>query len=160
VYLLDIGTSLGGMSESTPASASPTSPAGKPSAKPDAKPEKVMPRGSSTSLLFTIAVVLSSVVFALPVTVAKITEGILDSTNPDGIKDTGSGLSEHYIGPILGWGFGSLAVLLLIVIVVFALIYRRERTLDALKLPLMIVAIQILLGVFSIIFNAVAIGSH
>ena len=148
------------MSESTPASAASTSPAGKPAAKPDGKPEKVMPRGSSTSLLFTIAVVLSSVVFALPVTVAKITEGILDSTNPDGIKDTGSGLSEHYIGPILGWGFGSLAVLLLIVIVVFALIYRRERTLDALKLPLMIVAIQILLGVFSIIFNAVAIGSH
>jgi ABC-type uncharacterized transport system YnjBCD permease subunit len=148
------------MSESTPASAASTSPAGKPAAKPDGKPEKVMPRGSSTSLLFTIAVVLSSVVFALPVTVAKITEGILDSTNPDGIKDTGAGLSEHYIGPILGWGFGSLAVLLLIVIVVFALIYRRERTLDALKLPLMIVAIQILLGVFSIIFNAVAIGSH
>jgi ABC-type uncharacterized transport system YnjBCD permease subunit len=132
----------------------------RPDAKPDAKPEKVMPRGSSTSLLFTIAVVLSSVVFALPVTVAKITEGILDSTNPDGIKDTGAGLSDHYIGPILGWGFGSLAVLLLIVIVVYALIYRRERTLDALELPLMIVAIQILLGVFSIIFNAVAIGGR
>ncbi len=160
MYLLDIGTSLGGMSESTPAAANASSSAGKPVAKPDAKPEKVMPRGSSTSLLFTIAVVLSSVVFALPVTVAKVTEGILDSTNPDGIKDTGAGLSDHYIGPILGWGFGSLAVLLLVVIVVFALIYRRERTLDALKLPLIIVAIQILLGVFSIIFNAVAIGSH
>lgn len=160
MYLLDIGTSLGGMSESTSAAANASSSAGKPVAKPEAKPEKVMPRGSSTSWLFTIAVVLSSVVFALPVTVAKITEGILDSTNPDGIKDTGAGLSEHYIGPILGWGFGSLAVLLLLVIVVYALIYRRERTLDALKLPLMIVAIQILLGVFSIIFNAVAIGSH
>jgi O-antigen/teichoic acid export membrane protein len=160
VYLLDIGTSLGGMSESNPAASGPSSSAGKPVDKSDAKPEKVMPRGSSTSLLFTIAVVLSSVVFALPVTVAKITEGILDSTNPDGIKDTGAGLSDHYIGPILGWGFGSLAVLLLIVIVVFALIYRRERTLDALKLPLMIVAIQILLGVFSIIFNAVAIGGR
>jgi ABC-type uncharacterized transport system YnjBCD permease subunit len=152
------------MSESTPAAAAPqsggTSSAGKPASKSDAKPEKVMPRGSSTSLLFTIAVVLSSVVFALPVTVAKITEGILDSTNPGGVKDTGAGLTDHYIGPILGWGFGSLAVLLLLVIVVFALIYRRERTLDALKLPLMIVAIQILLGVFSIIFNAVALGGR
>jgi ABC-type uncharacterized transport system YnjBCD permease subunit len=139
------------MSESTPA-------AGKP--EQQSKPEKVMPRGSSTSLLFTIAVVLSSVVFALPVTVAKITEGILNSSNPDGIKDTGAGLTDHYIGPILGWGFGSLAVLLLVVIIVFALIYRRERTLDALKLPLIIVAIQILLGVFSIIFNAVALGGR
>jgi hypothetical protein len=101
-------------------------------------------------------VVLSSIVFALPVTVGKIAEGILDSTNPDGIKDTGAGLA--YLGPILGWGFGSLAVLLLIVIIVFALIYRRERTLDALKLPLLLVAIQILLGVFSIIFNAFSNG--
>jgi ABC-type uncharacterized transport system YnjBCD permease subunit len=153
VYLLDIATSLGGMSEST-------SSAGKPESKPESKPEKVMPRGSSTSLLFTIAVVLSSVVFALPVTVAKITEAIFAGTNPDGIKDTGAGLTDHYIGPILGWGFGSLAVLLLIVIVVFAMIYRRERTLDALKLPLIIVAIQILLGVFSIISNAVSLGGR
>jgi ABC-type uncharacterized transport system YnjBCD permease subunit len=148
------------MSESTPGKSTPSSSAAKPATRPDGKPEKVMPRGSSTSLLFTVAVVLSSVVFALPVTVAKITEGILNSTNPDGVKDTGAGLTDHYIGPILGWGFGSLAVLLLIVIVVFALIYRRERTLDALKLPLIIVAIQILLGVFSIIFNAVAFGGR
>jgi hypothetical protein len=120
------------------------------------KPEKVMPRGSSTSLLFTIAVVLSSVVFALPVTVARITEGILDSVNPDNIKDTGAGLA--YLGPVLGWGFGSLGVLLLVVIVVYVLIYRRERTLDALKLPLLLIAIQIVLGVIAIIFNAFANG--
>jgi hypothetical protein len=143
------------MSESTPAAAAPKTPAAGP---PPPKTEKVMPRGSSTSLLFTIAVVLSSIVFALPVTVSRIAEGILDSTNPDGIKDTGAGLA--YLGPILGWGFGSLAVLLLIVIIVFALIYRRERTLDALKLPLLLVAIQILLGVISIIFNAFANGSR
>ena len=135
------------MSESTSAAATPES-----------KPQKVMPRGSSTSLLFTIAVVLSSVVFAVPVTVSRIVEGILDSTNPDGIKDTGAGLA--YLGPILGWGFGSLGVLLLIVIVVYVLIYRRERTLDALKLPLLLIAIQIVLGVISIIFNAFANGSQ
>jgi len=138
------------MSETTPAAAAPrpdSSPAGD-------KPVKVMPRGSSTSLLFTIAVVLSSVVFAVPVTVGRIAEGILDSTNPDGIKDIGAGLA--YLGPILGWGFGSLGVLLLVVIVVYVLIYRRERTLDALKLPLMLIAIQIVLGVIAIIFNAFA----
>lgn len=150
------------MSETTPAAAAPRSDttAGPTSAaaKGDDKPAKVMPRGSSTSLLFTIAVVLSSLVFALPVTVAKITEGILDTTNPDGIKDTGAGLA--YLAPILGWGFGSLGVLLLIVIVVYVLIYRRERTLDALKLPLLLVAIQIVLGVISIIFNAFANGGR
>ena len=162
VYLLDIATSLGGMSESTPAAATPRSSDGKPGAgadaRPGAKPEKVMPRGSSTSLLFTIAIVLSSVVFALPVTVAKITEGILDSSNPDHIKDTGAGLA--YLGPILGWGFGSLAVLLLVVIVVYVIIYRRERTLDALRLPLLLITVQILLGVIAIIFNAFTNGGR
>ena len=44
-------------------------------------------------------------------------------------------------------------MLLLIVIVVYAMIYRRERTLDALKLPLMVVAIQIVLGVLALIFT-------
>jgi ABC-type uncharacterized transport system YnjBCD permease subunit len=144
------------MSESTPAAATPKKPE-VPSAGAG-KPEKVMPRGSSTSLLFTIAVVLSSIVFALPVTVSRIVEGVLDTTNPGNIKDTGAGLA--YLGPILGWGFGSLGVLLLIVIVVYVLIYRRERTLDALKLPLLLIAIQIVLGVIAIIFNAFANGSQ
>lgn len=148
MYLLDIATSLGGMSESTSSAGTP---------QQQSKPEKVMPRGSSTSLLFTIAVVLSSLVFALPVTVAKITEGILDSVNPDGIKNTGAGTA--YLAPILGWGYGSLAVLLLLVIIVFVIIYRRERTLDALKLPLLIVAVEIVLGVLAIIFNAFTNGA-
>ena len=115
-----------------------------------------MPKGSSTSLLFTIAVVLSSLVFALPATVSRIAEGILDSTNPDGRKDLGDGLT--YLAPILGWSFGLLGVLLLVLIVVYVLIYRRERTLDALKLPLIIVAIQIVLGVLAIIFQGFTDG--
>jgi hypothetical protein len=146
------------MSETTPAAAAPRpdSPAGPASAaaKGDDRPAKVMPRGSSTSLLFTIAVVLSSVVFAIPVTVSRIVEGILDSTNPDGIKETGAGLA--YLSPILGWSFGALGVLLVAIIAFFVVIYRRERTLDALKLPLLLVAIQIVLGVIAIIFNGFA----
>lgn len=134
------------MSESDAAPSTPT-----PSAE---KPAKVMPKGSSTSLLFTVAVVLSSLVVAVPVLFSRVTEGILDSTNPDGIKDTGAGLA--YLGPILGWSFGSLGILLVAVIVVYVLIYRRERTLDALRLPLLIVAIQIVLGVIAIIFNGFA----
>jgi ABC-type uncharacterized transport system YnjBCD permease subunit len=137
------------MSESTPAAES--APVASKPAAASGKPEKVMPRGSSTSLLFTIAVVTSSLVFALPVTVGRIAEAVLDGVNPDGIKNIGAGTA--YLGPILGWAFGVLGVLLLIVIVVYALIYRRERTLDALKLPLLIVAIQIVLGVLTLIFT-------
>ena len=146
MYLLDIATSLGRMSQSAPASSSPAS-----SSAASSSSEKFIPRGTQTSRLYTIAVVLSSVVFAIPVTIGRIVEGILDSTNPDGIKDTGAGLA--YLGPILGWSFGVLGVLLLAIIVVFAMIYRRERTLDALKLPLIVVAIQIVLGVLALIFT-------
>jgi len=142
------------MSESTPAAATPR-PAGSPAAD---TPAKVMPRGSQTSLLFTLAVVLSSVVFALPVTLSRIVEGVLDSTNPAGLDDTAAGLA--YLSPILGWGFGSLAVLLIAVIVVYVLIYRRERTLDALKLPLLLIAIQIVLGVIAIIFTGFVDGGN
>jgi len=151
VYLLDIGTSLGGMSESTPARSAAASPASPASASSSAPVTKVIPRGTSTSLLYTIAVILSSLVFALPFTVGRVVEGILDTANPDGIKATGEG--SAYLGQILGWAFGVLGVLLLVVIVVYALIYRRERTLDALKLPLMVVAIQIVLGVLTLVFT-------
>ncbi|MEZ5189707.1 MAG: hypothetical protein R2717_01660 [Schumannella sp.] len=141
--------------ESAPAasSASSASSAAGASAAAD-RPAKVMPKGSSTSLLFTLAVLASSLVVAVPVTVSRIAEGILDSVNPDRIKDTGAGLA--YLGPILGWGFGSLGVLLVVVIALYLLIYRRERTLDALKLPLLVVAVQIVLGVIAIIFNGFA----
>jgi hypothetical protein len=136
------------MSESTPArsAAAPSSPPAS-----SAPVTKVIPRGTSTSLLYTVAVILSSLVFALPVTVGRMVEGILDTANPAGIKATGEG--SAYLGQILGWAFGVLGVLLLVVIVVYALIYRRERTLDALKLPLMVVAIQIVLGVLTLVFT-------
>lgn len=136
------------MSESTPARSAAASSS--PSAS-SAPVTKVIPRGTSTSLLYTIAVILSSLVFALPFTVGRVVEGILDTANPDGIKATGEG--SAYLGQILGWSFGVLGVLLLVVIVVYALIYRRERTLDALKLPLMVVAIQIVLGVLTLVFT-------
>lgn len=118
------------------------------------KPAKVMPKGSSTSLLFTLAVILSSLIVAVPVTVSRTVEGILDSSNPAHLGDTSAGLA--YLSEILGWSFGALGVVLIAVIVLFVLIYRCERTLDALRLPLMIVALQIVLGVLAIIFSQFA----
>jgi len=88
---------------------------------------KVMPRGASTSLLFTVSVVLSSVLVALPVALWRL------------------GPAVSYI---------ALGVLLLAIIAVYVVIYRRERTLDALKLPLLIVAVQVVLGVVAIIAGA------
>ncbi len=115
---------------------------------------KVMPRGTATSRLATVAIVLSSLVFAVPITTSAVVEGLLDQINPAGVKELDNGVA--YLGEILGWSFGALGVLLVALIVVYAMIYRRERTLDTLKLPLIIVAIQIVLGVVSLIFNALA----
>jgi hypothetical protein len=134
------------MSESAAAPSTPT-----PSDAP--KPAKVMPKGSSTSLLFTLAVVASSLVIAVPLLFSRLVEGILDSTNPANVPDTSAGLA--YLTEILGWSLGSLGVLLVVIIVLYVLIYRRERTLDALKLPLLILALQIVLGVLILLFNAI-----
>jgi hypothetical protein len=116
----------------------------------------VKPARSATSgsLLNTLAVVLSSIVVALPITVGRIVEGVLDSTNPAQLTDLSAGLA--YLSQILAWSFGLLGVLLLAIIVVYVLVYRRARTLDALKLPLLILAIQIVLGVIAIIFGSFA----
>jgi hypothetical protein len=136
------------MSEPNPESTTPQSEAVTPLARSGA--------AGAPGILATVAIVLSSVVVALPITVGRIVEGILDTTNPAHLTDTGAGLA--YLSEILGWSFGALGVLLLVIIVVYVLVYRRARTLDALKLPLLILAIQIVLGVVAIIFGSFANG--
>lgn len=81
-------------------------------------------------------------------------EGLLDQINPAGVKELDNGLA--YLSEILGWSFGALGMLFVVLIAVYALIYRRGRTLDTLKLPLILVAIQIVLGVVALIFNALS----
>lgn len=112
---------------------------------------------SAQPLLYTLAIVLSSLVIPLPIFVGRLVEAILDSVNPAGLDDVTAGLA--YLREILGWGFGSLGVLLVVIVVIFVLIYRRERTLDVLKLPLMILALQIVLGVLILLFNAIINGA-
>jgi hypothetical protein len=134
------------MSEPEPASITPQSEAA-------SAPTKA-PAGAPSTALNTLAIVLSSLVVALTITVARIVEGVLDSTNPAHLTDLSAGLA--YLSQILGWSFGALGVLLLAIIAVYVMVYRRARTLDALKLPLLILAIQIVLGVIAIIFGSFA----
>jgi len=77
---------------------------------------------------------------------------VLDSVNPDHV-DVSQPLA--YLSQILGWSFGVLGVLLLAIVVVFVLVYRRGRSLDPLKLPLLVLAIQVVLGVLALIFNGI-----
>jgi uncharacterized BrkB/YihY/UPF0761 family membrane protein len=108
-------------------------------------------RGSHS--LHNTAIVLSSLVIPLPILVGKLVEAILKSVNPAKV-DVTQGLA--YLSEQLGWGFGALGLLLILIVVVFVMIYRREKTLDALKLPLAILAIQIVAGVAILLFGGIA----
>lgn len=105
-----------------------------------------------TGPLHTWAVLLSSLLIAFPMFVGRLVEAALDTSNPAGV-DVSQDLA--YLREILGFGFGSLGVLLLAIIVVFVMIYRRARTLDALKLPLLILGAQIVVGVVMLLLQAI-----
>lgn len=117
----------------------------------------VRPKNVSVQpLTYTLAIVLSSLVIPLPVFVGQLVKAILYTSNPAKV-DVGSGAA--YLGEVLSWGFGTLGVLLVAVVAIFVLIYRREHTLDVLKLPLMILALQIVLGVLILLFNTIVDGA-
>ena len=135
------------LAESAPATGYGTATRGK-----LARPKNV----SVQPLLYTLAIVLSSLVIPLPIFVGKLVEVILKTANPANV-DVTSGLA--YLREILGWSFGVLGVLLVVIVIVFVLIYRREHTLDVLKLPLMILALQVVIGVLILLFTAVINGA-
>ena len=135
------------IAEETPATGYGTATRGK-----LARPKNV----SVQPLAYTLAIVLSSLVIPLPIFVGRLVEAILDTSNPANV-DVTAGLA--YLREILGFSFASLGVLLIAIVVIYVLIYRRERTLDVLKLPLLILAIQIVLGVLILLFNAIINGA-
>lgn len=99
----------------------------------------------------TAAILLSSLVIPLPIFVGRLVEMVLDTINPSGVDVT---QPLAYLSQILGLSFAALGVLLVAIVLVYVIVYRRHRTLDALKLPLLIVAIQIVMGVLILLFNA------
>ncbi|MEO6955173.1 MAG: hypothetical protein ABI137_00390 [Antricoccus sp.] len=115
---------------------------------------QAMSRDALDNRLATLATILSSLLIAVPVAASRIAEGILDQTNPDGLKDLSNGLA--YLGPILGWSYGALGLLLVVLIAVMVALYRRARTLRALKLPLIVVALQLVFGALALTFGALA----
>lgn len=103
-----------------------------------------------TSRLHTVAVVLSSLVIPLPLLTGRLVEAVLDTINPADV-DTTQGLA--YLSQILGISFGALGVLLVAIVVILAVLYRRATTLDAIALPLLVLAIQIVVGVVSLLLT-------
>jgi len=109
-----------------------------------------VPRKSS---LYAAAVLLSSLVIGLPIFVGKLVEAVLDTINPANV-DTSQGLA--YLTEILGFSFATVGVLLVVIVVILAILYRRAKTLDAIALPLLILAVQVVLGIVTLLLTGLA----
>ncbi|MEO5535786.1 MAG: hypothetical protein ABIR17_11730 [Pseudolysinimonas sp.] len=103
-----------------------------------------------TSRLHTLAVVLSSLVIGFPLIVGRLVEAVLDTLNPDKV-DVAQPLA--YLSQILGFGFGSLGVLLVVIVVVLVVLYRRGRSFAAIRLPFIVLVVQILVGVATLLLS-------
>lgn len=111
----------------------------------------------TSSRLHNSAVVLASLIIAVPMVFGRMAEAILDSSNPANVDVT---QPLAYLSEILAWGFGALGVLLVVLILILVLIYARTRSMAALKLPLLIAALQIVIGVITLLLSGMADGGN
>jgi len=104
------------------------------------------------SRLYTLTVILSSLVIALPMLFGKVIEAAIDAANPANV-DVSQGLA--YLRELLGFGFGFLGVLLLIIA---ALIVHLRRRGHSIALPLTILIVQLVVGLLVLLMTGVVDG--
>ena len=100
-----------------------------------------------------LATLASSLLIAFPLLVSSLVRAALFAGNPANVDITND---LAYLREILGFGFGSLGLLLVVIVVLFVLTYRRARTLDALKLPLLVLGVQVVVGVAILLLTAIS----
>lgn len=103
--------------------------------------------------LHTVAVVLCSLLIPIPLLVGRLVEGILDTLNPADVDVT---QPLAYLSEILGFGFGALGVLLVGIVVVLVLVFRRGGRFAAIRLPVTVLVVQIVVGALTLAFSALA----
>ena len=108
---------------------------------------------SRPTRLHTLAVVLCSLLIPFPLLVGRLVEGVLDTLNPAEV-DVTAGLA--YLSEILGFGFGSLGLILVAIIVVLVLQFRRGGGVAAIRLPVIVLAVQIVLGIAILLLTGLA----
>ena len=101
-----------------------------------------------------LAAVGSSLLIAFPLLVSSITKGILFSTNPASVNITNE---LAYLSELLTFGFGALALIIVVIIVLLVLARRAGASL---RLPLVILAVQIVSGIAVLLFTGLANGAH
>lgn len=112
---------------------------------------------SSNTRLRNVAVILASLIIALPLLTGQMVEAFLDSTNPDGLADVTVGLA--YLRPILIATFAVLGAIVVAFIIATSMLYRRERSAKAISLPLIVGIIQLVIGVLIIVATQVIGGA-
>jgi hypothetical protein len=105
------------------------------------------------SRLQSTAVLLCSLLIPVPVFLSALVTAATFASNPANVDITND---LAYLREILGAGFGSLGVLLVAIVVVLVLVYRRHRSFAALRLPLLVLGVQLVMGVAILIFTAVS----
>ena len=114
----------------------------------------VVPERSSSGLR-NLAIVLASLIIAVPMVAGRLTEAILDTANPADVDVT---QPLAYLREVLAWGFGSLGLLLIVLVVVLIMLYVRTRSFATLALPLLIAVLQIILGLLTLLFSGMTDG--
>ncbi|MBN9239270.1 MAG: hypothetical protein J0J03_06300 [Leifsonia sp.] len=105
---------------------------------------------SRTDRMKGLATVASSLLIPFPLLVSAITRGVLFSGNPAGVDIT-NGLA--YLRELLGFGFGSLGLILIVIGVVFVVARRAGASL---RLPWTILLVQIVVGALTLAFTALS----
>jgi len=105
-----------------------------------------------TPSLHTAATVFASLLIPLPLLVGKLIEAGLDAANPANV-DVSQDLA--YLRELLGFSFGFLGLLLLIIAALIVTLYRRDRRFSTIALPVTILVVQIVVGVLLLVMTGV-----
>jgi len=108
-----------------------------------------------TANLHTAATVFASLLIPLPLLVGKLIEASLDAANPADV-DVSQDLA--YLRELLGFSFGFLGLLVLVIAALLVTLYRRERRFSAIALPVTILVVQIAVGLLLLVMTGVVDG--
>ena len=107
------------------------------------------------SRLHAVTVVLASLVIGLPMLFGKFIEAAIDAANPADV-DVSQDLA--YLRELLGFSFGFLGLLLLIIAALIVTLYRREHRFAAIALPVTILAVQLAVGLLVLLMTGIVDG--
>jgi len=108
-----------------------------------------------SSRLHTVATVFASLLIPLPLLFGKLIEAGLDAANPADV-DVSQDLA--YLRELLGFSFGFLGLLVLVIAALIVTLYRRERRFSAIALPVTILVVQIAVGLLLLVMTGVVDG--